>query len=84
MRGEQLNLGYLSDSSDPQSRQSGDAEKGDRKVQIQKNLGLFSGISIIIGNDILDYKTYIFSLLTINIQQTAGTKIHRNKLKPDT
>ena len=49
MRGEHLNPGYLPDSTDPQSRQSGDAEEGERKVQIQKNLGLFSGISIIIG-----------------------------------
>ena len=65
MRGEQINSGYLPDSSDPQSRQSGDAEKGDRKVQIQKNLGLFSGISIIIGNHIFELKIGKFNLSSL-------------------
>ena len=41
---------------------SGDAERGERNVQIQKNLGLFSGISIIVGEDNLT-KFYILFLL---------------------
>ena len=53
MREGQLNPAYLFDDSDPQSSQVVDAEKGEKKVQIQKNLGLFSGISIIIGKHIL-------------------------------
>ena len=51
MGGENINPGYSPDISDPESRQSSDAEKGDRNVQIQKSLGLFSGISIIVGEN---------------------------------
>ena len=51
MGGENINFGYLHDSSDPESKQSSDAEKGVKTVQIQKSLGLFSGISIIVGEN---------------------------------
>ena len=51
MKGEKFDLSYMPVTPQPQFIHSGDAEKGDRNVQIQKSLGLFSGISIIVGED---------------------------------
>ena len=46
MRGGEINLGYLPNDKEEIQETQRDAEKN---VQLQRNLGLFSGISIIIG-----------------------------------
>ena len=46
MRGGEINLGYLPHHKEEIQETQRDAEKN---VQLQRNLGLFSGISIIIG-----------------------------------
>ena len=46
MKGGEINLGYLPHHKEESQETQRDAEKN---VQLQRNLGLFSGISIIIG-----------------------------------
>ena len=46
MKGGEINLGYLPNDKEEIQETQRDAEKN---VQLQRNLGLFSGISIIIG-----------------------------------